>query len=155
MIKQEDLENGEILRDLISRFKQDRTVERLYSILRCFRDSYVWIPCMVSSVSDEDIKEFSGANIGDTVTSSDTIRLKPEILKTVHGEYLFPVFSSVDQMGDYGKFYSKIEKHSFEAMSMALAHEEVRGIIIDPFTNELIIDKDLFDMIGEIPPTVK
>ena len=58
-------------------------------------------------------------------------------------------------MGDYGKFYSKIEKHSFEAMSMALAHEEVRGIIVDPFTNELIIDKDLFDMIGEIPPTVK
>ena len=40
-------------------------------------------------------------------------------------------------------------------MSMALAHEEVRGIIVDPFTNELIIDKDLFDMIGEIPPTVK
>ena len=76
MIKQEDLENGEILRDLISRFKQDRTVERLYSILRCFRDSYVWIPCMVSSVSDEDIKEFSGANVGDTVTSSDTIRIK-------------------------------------------------------------------------------
>ncbi len=154
MVKYKDLESGKVLQYLIDRFNKDRTPDKFYSVLRCFRDSYVWIPCTLSSISDADIEKFSNANVGDTIVSSDEIRLKPDILRS-GDEYFFPVFSNPDQMGDYGKNFSKIEKHSFEAMGMALAHKETMGIVVDAFTNPLVIDKGLFDMIEKLPSEIE
>ncbi len=154
MVKYKDLESGKVLQYLIDRFNKDRTPEIFYSVLRCFRDSYVWIPCTVSSISDDDIKKFSKANARDTIVSSDNIKLKPDILQS-GDKFFFPVFSSVDQMGDYGRNFSKIEKHSFEAMGMALAHKETIGIVVDAFTCPFIIDKELFKIIENIPSNIE
>ena len=109
MVKYKDLESGKVLQYLIDRFNKDRTPDKFYSVLRCFRDSYVWIPCTLSSISDADIEKFSNANVGDTIFSSDEIRLKPDILRSGDA-YFFPVFSNPDQMGDYGKNLKKNEK---------------------------------------------
>ncbi len=154
MAKYKDLKDGKVLQFLIYRFNKDRTAENFSSVIRCFRDSYVWIPCTLSFISDEDIKKFSNANIGDTIISSDDIKLKPDILKS-GDEYFFPVFSSVEQMGDYGKNFSKIEKHSLEAISMALAHKETKGIVIDAFTSPFIVDKELFKTIEKMPSNIE
>ena len=43
-VKREALENGKVLQILIEQFENNRTEKNLYAVLRCLRDSFVWIP---------------------------------------------------------------------------------------------------------------
>ena len=150
-VTQEALADGKVLRYLVNRFEQDKTDEKFTSVLRCLRDSYVWIPCRVK-MSEEDMKMFSGASVGDVVKSKGDIRLVPDTLEG--GDLLFmPVFSDCEQMDadGYGKHFSKVEKHFFEAMSMAMAREDIYGIVLDAFTQSFVVPKDAFDFIGKLP----
>ena len=86
------------------------------------------------------------------VKSKGDIRLAPDTLQG--GDLLFlPVFSNCEQMDadGYGKHFSKVEKHFFEAMSMAMAREDVYGIVLDAFTQPFVVPKDAFDFIGKLP----
>lgn len=149
-ITQETLKNGKVLRALVHQFLAEQNQQNLLAILKYLRDSYVWIPCKVN-ISEADTEQFQNAQVGDTVTSAEDIRFTPDILQ--NGDlFYFPVFSNCDQMGtDYGNHFSKIEKHFFEAMSLANARENVEGIVLDAFTQPFIVKKDLFDIIGKLP----
>ena len=75
----------------------------------------------------------------------------PDILQ--NGEdFFFPVFTSVEEMGDYGQGFSKIEKHFLEAANLARNNKKkVKGIVINAFSEPFVIPVDLFDMIAEMP----
>ena len=75
----------------------------------------------------------------------------PDILQ--NGEdFFFPVFTSAEEMGDYGQGFSKIEKHFLEAANLARSNEKkVKGIVINAFSEPFVIPVDLFDMIAEMP----
>ena len=49
---------------------------------------------------------------------------------------------------------SKVEKHTFEAMSMAMARENVVGLVLDAFTQPFVIKKELFEIIGKLPTNI-
>ena len=153
-ITQETLKNGKVLRALVHQFLAEQNQQNLLAILKCLRDSYVWIPCNVN-ISEADTEQFLNAQVGDTVTSAEDIRFTPDILQ--NGDlFYFPVFSNCDQMGtDYVNHFSKIEKHFFEAMSLANARENVEGIVLDAFTQPFIVKKDLFDIIGKLPSSLE
>ena len=153
-ITQETLKNGKVLRALVHQFLAEQNQQNLLAILKCLRDSYVWIPCNVN-ISEAATEHFLNAQVGDTVTSAEDIRFTPDILQ--NGDlFYFPVFSNCDQMGtDYGNHFSKIEKHFFEAMSLANARENVEGIVLDAFTQPFIVKKDLFDIIGKLPSSLE
>lgn len=152
-VKREILADGKVLRALILQFEEKRTEQNLIGLLTCLRDSFVWIPCNVE-MNDTDTKKFLGAKAGDTITAEGNIRMIPDILQ--NGEELFfPVFSSNDQMGeDYGSHFSKVQKHLFEAMSMAMARKDVVAIVLDAFTHPFVIEKKLFDLIGRLPSQI-
>ncbi len=152
-VKRETLANGKVLRALVVQFEERRTEENLIGLLTCLRDSFVWIPCNVE-MDNIDMEKFLGAKKGDTITTEGNIRMVPDILK--NGEDLFlPVFSSNDQMGEeYGSHFSKVQKHFFQAMSMAMARENVVGIVLDAFTHPFVIEKKLFDLIGRLPSQI-
>ena len=151
-IKREALKGGGVLRALVAQFYADRTEQNLFAMLQCLRDSYVWIPYLVK-IGDADIEKFRHAKEGETVTLDAEARLVPDILK--NGDSLFfPVFSGLDQMGEYGSHFSKMEKHFFEAMAMAMAHEEVVGIVLDAFTRPYVLEKGFFDIVGKLPTNV-
>lgn len=153
-VKREALNDGKILRILVERFNRERTRQNLIGLLACLRDSYVWIPCNVN-MCDADYEKFLHAKKGDTVSTDSEVRLTPDILKN-GDDLFFPVFSNCAQMGtDYGAHFSKIEKHFFEAMSMASAHEEVAGIVLDAFTQPFVLEKDLFDFVGNLPSSIE
>lgn len=153
-VTHETLANGNVLRFLVDRFNKDQTDVNFVSVLRCLRDSFIWIPCSLE-LSDEDAEKFSNVSVGDVVQSSGDIKLIPDTLK--NGDYLFfPVFSNCEQMGeDYGKTFSKIEKHFFEAMSMAMVREDICGIVLDAFTQPFVISKDAFEFIGNLPSEIE
>lgn len=155
------LEGGSFLKKAVEICKKNRTYRNMFSLLRILRDSWVWIPCS-AVLSEEDYKRMEetikaadageglGSLVGQNLTMHDEVRLVPDIL--ISGDlYFFPVFTSVDEMGEYGEHFSKIEKHFLEAVNLAKNNEkQVSGIVINAFSDPFIIDKELFDIIGKM-----
>jgi len=151
-IKRETLKNGMVLKALIERFGNDRTKQNLIPVLHCLRDSFVWIPGTMR-VSDTDAEKFLNSHAGDTVTTSDVMRFEPDIL--INGEDKFyPVFSSIEEMGEYGNSFSKIEKTFFEAMLNANGRPETIGIVVNAFSTPFVVPKEWFDIVGSFPTNI-
>ena len=148
-VKREVLENGNVLKALIIRFMNEQTRESLMPVLSCLRDSFVWIPGQII-MSEEDMEKFANGKEGDIISNSSDMRFEPDILQKGE-EKFFPVFSSVEEMGEYGNGFSKMQKHFFEAMSYAMGKEETVGIVVNAFSTPFIVPKDWFDVIAEIP----
>ena len=148
-VKREVLENGNVLKALIIRFMNEQTRESLMPVLSCLRDSFVWIPGQII-MSEEDMEKFANGKEGDIISNSSDMRFEPDILQKGE-EKFFPVFSSVEEMGEYGNGFSKMQKHFFEAMSYSMGKEETVGIVVNAFSTPFIVPKDWFDVIAEIP----
>lgn len=150
-LTQKDLEGGELLKEAISIFNNERTEEHILDVMEFLRDSFVWIPCNAIT-SEEDQKKIEElANdpnaIGSNFSFSEDVRFVPDILQN-GDNYFFPVFTSADEMGEYGNHFSKVEKHFLEALAMAANSEkEVVGIVINAFSEPFIVEKEIFDII--------
>lgn len=85
--------------------------------------------------------------IGKTFSTKEAVRMIPDILQ--NGEqFFFPIFSSVEEMGEYGEHFSKVQKHILEVIPMAQNSEKnVAGIVLNAFSESFILDAELFDMI--------
>ena len=94
--------------------------------------------------------------VGMELTSQDSIRMVPDILQN-ENDFFFPVFTSAEEMGDYGDAFSKVEKHFLEAANLARNNDKnVAGIVINAFTAEsIVIPKDLFDIIAGMPSSIE
>ena len=135
-----------ILKSAISTFKQNMTENNLIEILEILRDVLVWIPCN-AVVSEADIESLKNKRVGDTFQSTDNIRMIPDILQS-GDEYFFPVFTSCDEMGEYGENFSKIEKWFLETIPIAQNNEkQVKGIVINAFTDSFVVPNDLLEIV--------
>ena len=66
--------------------------------------------------------------VGKAITNHDHIRMAPDILQNGE-EFFFPVFSTAEEMGKYGKNFSKVQRHFLEAINLARNNEKkVTGI---------------------------
>lgn len=158
-LKAEDLEDGSLLKEAVSIFNKERNKEHFIDILEFLRDSYVWIPCN-AVMSEADMAEIEQAvkesgddlssMIGKTFSTKEAVRMIPDILQ--NGEqFFFPVFSSVEEMEEYGEHFSKVQKHILEVISMARNSEKnVSGIVLNAFTEPFILDAEIFDMVENI-----
>ena len=155
----EDLADGTMLKNAISAFNNERKNHNFVELLETLRDSYVWIPCnaILDDVDVEAIKAAIEAADGDlssivgqTFSNSENIRMVPDILQ--NGEdFFFPVFSSAEEMGEYGEGFSKIEKHFLEAIGLAINNErELKGIVVNPFTEPFVLDREIFDIVQKM-----
>ena len=85
--------------------------------------------------------------IGEEFTISDEVRLVPDILQN-GDDFFFPVFSSEEEMGEYGEHFSKIQKHILEVIPIARNNEKnVVGIVLNAFTEPFVLDAEIFDMV--------
>ena len=105
-------------------------------------------------ISDSNENFLKNAKERDTFTPQQDMRFVPDILQN-GDEFFLPVFSNAEQMGESGNHFSKIEKHFFDAMRLALARENVCEIVLDPFTAPYVARKEDFDFIGELPSMLK
>lgn len=155
----EDLKDGTLLKEAVSIFNKERTEEHFIDVLEFLRDSYVWIPCN-AVLSDIDMAEFDKAlkearndlssMVGKTFSNKENICMIPHILQ--NGEqFLFPIFSSVEEMGEYGEHFSKVQKHILEVIPMARNNEKkVAGILLNVFTEPFVLDAKFFDMVEKM-----
>ena len=128
---------------------------------RILRDSWVWIPCnavmseadlavLEQMVKNANVEEDPDALVGEEFTSQDAIRLIPDILKSGE-EFFFPVFTSAEEMGEYGEHFSKLQDHFLAAVNLAKNNEKnVSGIVINAFSEPFVIPKEVFDIIAKM-----
>ena len=130
-LKESDLEDGSLLKKAIRVFNEDRSLPKLVLVLQLLRDSYVYVPCTAD-------------------TNNENVRLIPDILQ--NGEdFYFPVFTSREEMGEYGNHFSTVCEHILDVLTMAEENEKnVAGLVINAFSEPCEIVKELFDRIREM-----
>lgn len=88
-------------------------------------------------------------DIEQVMIDFDKVRKMPDILQS-GDEYFFPVFTSEKEMGEYGNQFSKVEKHFLEAIMLAKSNKtELRGIVVNAFSDPFVVDNRLFELIEE------
>ena len=165
-ITEELLEDGSFLKKAIEICNRNRTQLNLIKLARILRDSFVWVPCNMI-MSDEDYETWSKAVldaadkgdmdslIGQEFTANDNIRMVPDILQN-GDNFFFPVFTSDEEMGEYGEHFSKIQSHFLETMNLARNNEKnVCGIVINAFSESFVIPIELFDIITEMDSSIE
>ena len=159
-ITEADLEDGSLLEAAVTAFNSERAEEHLINILEILRDSYVWIPCsVVMSEKDQNrlddiaqkLKDDPDADptelIGTEFKTEGVTRMIPDILQ--NGElYFFPVFTTIEAMGEYGQHFSEVQRHMLEAVSLAEHNEKkLAGIVLNTFTEPFVVDAGIFDIL--------
>lgn len=145
-IGSETLENGNVLLYLKHKFLKNGDEKSLYPVLSCLRDSQVIVP-MNTILSKEDEEMFLNSKLGDTVSPHNDIRLKPDILQN-GDKFIFPIFSNKEQIPEeYGNRFSTINLPVLKCIEMAKSYEKVCGLVLDAFTESMIIEYELADLI--------
>ena len=102
-----------------------------------------------------DAKDNLDSLVGMELTNQDNIRMVPDILQN-GDEFFFPVFTTAEEMGEYGERFSKVEKHFLEAANLARNNErDLTGIVINAFSEAFVVPKELFDLIFEMESGLK
>lgn len=85
--------------------------------------------------------------VGEEFTANDEVRLIPDILQN-GDEFFFPVFSSEEEMGEYGDRFSKVQKHILEVIPLARNNEKkVAGIVLNAFSDSFVLETKIFDIV--------
>ncbi len=157
-ITPELLEDGSFLTRVVGICSRNRTKLNVLKLLRILRDSEVWVPCnaimgskdqeaMEKMVKEAEENGDPDSLIGKTIQSQEEVRLVPDILES-GGEYFFPVFSTAEEMGEYGERFSKVPSHFLRAVELARNNERnVEGIVINAFSEPFVVGKELFEMV--------
>ena len=160
------LEDGSFLKRAVEICNRNRTQMNLVKLMKILRDSWVWIPCTaIMSAADTEavaktIKEAIEKGsldvlVGSTITNQDDVHMVPDILQN-GDDFFFPVFTTAEEMGEYGKDFSKIQEHFLTAVTLARNNKKkVTGIVINAFTEPFVIPEELFDIIAEMDSAIK
>ncbi len=80
---------------------------------------------------------------GSENKETKTMQFHPAVVKNSEGELMFPAFSEKTQIPeDYGKQYTTVSVPFAAACEMAAKIPECKGIVINPFTKPMIVNKD-------------
>ncbi len=156
------IESGKEIEDAIRKFQDgNKTLPNFIRIVEMLRHSYVWIPCnaVFSEADDErtarlisEAEQGEGLDslVGKEIICQDKVRFVPDILQ--NGEdFFFPVFTTEEEMGEYGKGFSKVQVPFIEAINLARNNEtQVTGIVVNAFTYPLVVVKELFEKIEDM-----
>ena len=140
-------ETAETIRNLIDQFyaRQDGAVLR--ELLTVLLNATVSVPMNVI-MEKEDEEQFLGAKPGDTVTTRQAIRMKPDMLKNGAGELLFPVFTQPeDAPEDYRKYFSWVTMDFMRCVRSAFHNEECSGVVINAFSTAFPLNKLILQLL--------
>ena len=115
------------------------------------KDYETWSKAVLDAADKGEIDSI----IGQEFTANDNIRMVPDFLQN-GDNFFFPVFTSDEEMGEYGENFSKIQSNFLEAMNLARNNEKnVCGIVINAFSESFVIPIELFDIIAEMDSSIE
>ncbi len=163
-IRTEGSEDGMRLKQAVENCNRKGTLMDLLGLHLILEESCVWIPCNIimgdadrtaieKMVEDAERNNELDALNGMTLISQEEIRIVPDILQK-DGQLFFPVFTSPEEMGEYGRNSSKIRQHFLETACMAVNDKKnIAGIVINAFSESpfVLSREELLLMMKEKP----
>lgn len=165
-ISREDLEDGKMLEEAVHIFNSERNEQNLFDVLEILRDSYVWVPCnaimseadqarlmdMIGDIEDEDLRE---RLVGKQFVSEGETRFVPDIL--ISGDdFYFPIFSTMEAMGEYGKGFSKVQRHILDVIPLARNNEHKPvAIVLNAFSEAFELSSELWDILENMKSRIE
>lgn len=158
-ITEEDLADGKMLEEAVSKFNSNRNNDTFIDVLEILRDSIVYMPYN-AVLSDRDQERFeeiinkAGENLDELVglefVAEDETRLIPDILEN-SGNYFFPIFSTEEAMGEYGDNFSKIPQNILDIIPLARNNDKKPvGIVLNAFSEPFILDKEVWVIVEKL-----
>lgn len=147
-IDPKQLADGKVLLSLKHQFITAQTHENLMPVLNCLRDSKVIVP-LRAELNEEDTARLKNAQKGEKVSISHDVPVRPDILVNGGKKYL-PVFSNPAQVPrEYGENFSLGEIPFLTCVEMAQKFPDVSGIVLDAFTEAMILENKNAEMISK------
>ena len=158
---EELLSDGPYLKNAVEICKRNQTKGNIIRLLRILSKSVICVPCN-AIMSDRDrealdrkvqaaMDENGGEDlVGETFATEDEVRMVPDILQN-GDDYFFPVFTSGEEMGEYGEAFSKVSMSFIEAVGLAENNDSnVAGIVINAFSEPYVINREAFELIKKM-----
>lgn len=118
------------LYELKKKFLEERTEESLQEVLDCMHDAVVIVPEVKSPVKGK--------------------KLRPDLFKNQQDDVFFPIFSSVDELPEnYKELVETVEYPAVKCIEMAKATEGVKCLVLDPFSDAMVIPYSIAGLIIE------
>ncbi len=87
---------------------------------------------------------------GSENKETKTMQFRPAVVKNSEGELMFPAFSEKAQIpDDYGKRYKTVAMPLAAACGLAAKIPECMGIVVNPFTKPMILNKDSVENVAK------
>ena len=164
-LTREDLDNGSFLKQCVREFlKNTENTEAFSLLLAALRSSRVLMPCDVqlseeaSAIMDKLNKE--GKSLDDIDNEKDAnivnsgTQFFPLIL-TADKHRFVPVFTCEEEIGDHCGDSARVTMPFLHAIDMALdTGNDIEGIVVNPYTDDFILDKELFGTIRKMDPLI-
>ena len=151
---EKELENGDVLVALKSRFAEEKNQENLIALLKCMKDSKVIVPMRIE-MSEEDAARIENATGGEEIETRDEIKMVPEILQAKEKRF-FPMFSQIGQIPkEFGTSHNLMSMPTSEALDMAHQIENLDGIVLDAFSKSVAMPFVTADQIYTIQGLAK
>ena len=78
------------------------------------------------------------------------------IVLKIDNKFFFPVFSAADEMRKSGDNSTAVKCTFLYALSLAMnSKEEVSGIVINPFTEPFVVDREFFGVLKEMESSLE
>ena len=124
---QEMLKDGSELVYLKHRFQTKKTKEQLDWLFACIRDSLLIVPLI-------------------------PISHKPDLMEDPDRRKYLPLFSQKEQLPpDYADEFDLAYMSFAECADLAHSQKDAEGMALDPFTETMIIEYDMADVILKMP----
>jgi len=157
-VEADSLDGGKVLYTIKRMFLDERTPEKLDSLLSCLRDSIVRVPGR-AVLSEEDQKRFIEGikgGVGATFSNEDEVIFEPDILVNDDGERFFPIFCNDEQIPeDYKQNFSIKDIPVFRCIELAKMKDNVNGLVLDPFTEQITIPFEMANIIDRKKSRIK
>ena len=151
---EKELENGDVLVALKSRFAEEKNQENLIALLKCMKDSKVIVPMRIE-MSEEDAARIENATDVEEIETRDEIKMVPEILQAKEKRF-FPMFSQIGQIPkEFGTSHNLMSMPTSEALDMAHQIENLDGIVLDAFSKSVAMPFVTADQIYTIQGLAK
>lgn len=140
--KQPELHNEEIEKE-INAFATDQSKERMVKIMQGLSGALILQPAIFpEGTKPEDLKK---AAQGDMENGA---KPQPIVLKNKDGQNFFPIFTSKQHLQPNQQYPAMLFLPFMECVKMAARPElNLEGIVVNPFTNNMILHQPAINMI--------
>ena len=104
------------------------------------------LPVQMSQSAFDMLGDLNHIKVGDTVTSDEEIRMKPQTITDNDGGIWYAAFTDYEEAGK-GEASSSINQLLKEIVKAALKDEGRKGLILNPWGNPIFLDKNMLKMV--------